>query len=493
MFIFVGVASQDVGFQMSLHRNVCEANHYQSKGFLTVKHFSMKRFLSYAAAAATLLFFSCSSEEDTTPTTPGAPNVKTVAITGVTGTTALSGGEITEAGDTPITAKGICWSTNNPPTLADEYTIDGSGAANFSSAMSDLLPSTKYYVRAYATNSVGTSFGNTLSFTTDEVSAPPLVATADVSANNVKQISAKVGGQLTNAQGSSIQEMGICYMEDLGNGAEPTLDDKFTPSSVTSGAFEVVLEGFENEAFNIKPQTTYKYRAYAKNIDGQVGYGLTKTFTTRNKVIQGPTCTDASGNTYTTVILADRIWTKENMRTTIFRDNSATVTPTSGNSSWWGNLNTNPSRYTFPGGAQSNVNVHGLLYNAYAAFDPNNLLPLQSSANTNWRLPSETDYQVLINYFGGSGQAGKKLKVSGSWSGGANFADNESTFGAVASGYRDDNGAFGGFQQSGYLWINNSTTLKAVELLSTANTASIVAIPNAVYGLSVRCVRDYQP
>jgi hypothetical protein len=63
-------------------------------------------------------------------------------------------------------ARGVCWSTSPNPTTADSYTIDGTGTGTFVSILSGLTPNTLYYVRAYATNSVGTAYGNEVSFTT---------------------------------------------------------------------------------------------------------------------------------------------------------------------------------------------------------------------------------------------------------------------------------------------------------------------------------------
>jgi hypothetical protein len=82
------------------------------------------------------------------------------------GTTEVSNtNSIAGDGGNPITSRGICWGTNNPPTLADNYTTNGTGTGSFNSSISfsfDLA--TNYYVRAYATNAVGTEYGNTVVF-----------------------------------------------------------------------------------------------------------------------------------------------------------------------------------------------------------------------------------------------------------------------------------------------------------------------------------------
>jgi Protein of unknown function (DUF1566) len=94
------------------------------------------------------------------------PTITTTAISNITQTTATSGGNVTSDGGAIVTARGVCWSTTSSPTIADSKTTDGSGTGVFISNLTGLAGGTLYYVRAYATNSVGTSYGNQLSFWT---------------------------------------------------------------------------------------------------------------------------------------------------------------------------------------------------------------------------------------------------------------------------------------------------------------------------------------
>jgi hypothetical protein len=94
------------------------------------------------------------------------PNVTTSSITSITQTTAIGGGEVINEGDAPVTARGICWSINSNPTIADSHTINGSGPGTFTSNLTGLTNSITYFVRAYATNSMGTAYGNEVSFVT---------------------------------------------------------------------------------------------------------------------------------------------------------------------------------------------------------------------------------------------------------------------------------------------------------------------------------------
>jgi len=96
------------------------------------------------------------------------PTIETVAITDISSGSASSGGNILSNGYSPITAKGIVWSINpNPTTALSTKTSQGTGDASFTSALTPLNQNTLYYVRAYATNSNGTSYGSQVSFTTD--------------------------------------------------------------------------------------------------------------------------------------------------------------------------------------------------------------------------------------------------------------------------------------------------------------------------------------
>ena len=103
-----------------------------------------------------------------TVTTPAVtlPTVITSSITDITPTTATCGGNVTYNGNAAVTARGVCWSTSNNPTVYDSYTEDGTGTGVYTSSITGLIPNTTYYVRAYATNSFGTAYGDEVSFTT---------------------------------------------------------------------------------------------------------------------------------------------------------------------------------------------------------------------------------------------------------------------------------------------------------------------------------------
>src|SRR5690242_16431980 len=109
-----------------------------------------------------LITAGCGKKDD--PDT--IPVVSTKAVSNIKSTTADSGGDISSDGGSSVTARGVCWSTSTDPTIANNKTIDASGSASFVGSLIDLTPNTTYNVRAYATNSVGTAYGASQSFTT---------------------------------------------------------------------------------------------------------------------------------------------------------------------------------------------------------------------------------------------------------------------------------------------------------------------------------------
>ena len=113
-------------------------------------------------------------DEPETPEQPekGLPVVTTAEVTDITYTSAICGGEVTFDGNVEVIARGICWSTSQNPTIEDNKTIEGYGVGSFTSQIPDLVPNTQYYVRAYATNEVGTAYGEERTFKTIAVYSP---------------------------------------------------------------------------------------------------------------------------------------------------------------------------------------------------------------------------------------------------------------------------------------------------------------------------------
>lgn len=220
------------------------------------------------------------------------PTVTTQAVSATTSTTATGNGKITDLGLTNPTAHGVCWNTTGTPTISDFYTDEGgtSSTGDFSSSMSGLSPSTMYYVRAYATNDSGTSYGGEVNFTTD-VSPPPTITTLAVT--EITPTTSTGNGDITNLGGTDPTAHGVCW-NTIGT---PIVSDDHTNEGGTSstGVFSSSMTG-------LIPTTMYYVRAYAIN-DGGTSYGSEVSFTTSvspppsidTLVVWGVTATTAIG------------------------------------------------------------------------------------------------------------------------------------------------------------------------------------------------------
>jgi len=102
---------------------------------------------------------------DSFVTAKGLPTVSTIAVSNIKPLTAQSGGNVSNDGGSPVIAKGICWSTSAHPTITNFKTSDGTGIGSFIDSLVNLASQTQYHVRVYATNSLGTVYGNEVNFT----------------------------------------------------------------------------------------------------------------------------------------------------------------------------------------------------------------------------------------------------------------------------------------------------------------------------------------
>ncbi len=199
----------------------------------------------------------------------------TTSITSISYNSAVSGGSISNDGYTFITSKGVCWSnTNTMPTISNSKTVNGTGTSSFTSSLTSLLSGTIYYVRAYATNSVGTSYGPVRTFTTLTATIPTGITT--ISASSINQTTATSGGSITSNGGSAITQKGICWSSTI---SIPTISNSNTNNGTGSTSYSSALTG-------LVANTTYYVRAYAINGIG-IGYGNTITFTTLPNLIVG--------------------------------------------------------------------------------------------------------------------------------------------------------------------------------------------------------------
>lgn len=220
----------------------------------------IKNLLSGCLIALAVLFYSCQKEDP-----PTIPIVETVIITDITQSTATGGGQIVSEGGKPVTKRGVCWGETNQPTINDDKTTDGAGDGTFVSSIAGLAPGVLYYVRAYATNGVGTGYGEPVSFKTSPVALAELTTAAisEITAN-----SANSGGTLVSNGGGEISACGVCWSL----AREPKVTDNKTTDAISGNSFTSTLT-------NLEYFKTYYVRAYATNPAGTV-YGNEREFKT---------------------------------------------------------------------------------------------------------------------------------------------------------------------------------------------------------------------
>jgi len=206
----------------------------------------------YVRAYATNSIGTAYSSQVSFSTIKSAPVLSTDTISAITATSAISGGTITSDGGVTITAVGVCWSTTQNPTIANTKTRDDI-STGFYSYLTELIPNTTYYVRAYATNSIGTSYGAQISFTT--LPSIPTISTGPLSI--LTSNSASCGGVISSDGGAAITAKGLCWSK-LQN---PTITDSKTSNGTGNGNFTSTITG-------LVANTTYYLRAYAINSAG---------------------------------------------------------------------------------------------------------------------------------------------------------------------------------------------------------------------------------
>jgi photosystem II stability/assembly factor-like uncharacterized protein len=171
---------------------------------------SNRLLLSIMAGAFILLTSNCKKDE------AGLPVLTTLPLSNITFTTAMTGGSIASDGGSAILARGVCWSTNASPTITGFKTSDGTNTGSFISYLAGLELNTKYYIRAYATNSVGTGYGNELIFTTSKEEDTTIGYAVGDNGTIVKTIN---GGRTWAALSTGItDDLFSVYFTDANNG-----------------------------------------------------------------------------------------------------------------------------------------------------------------------------------------------------------------------------------------------------------------------------------
>ncbi|HRZ96984.1 MAG TPA: fibrobacter succinogenes major paralogous domain-containing protein [Paludibacter sp.] len=402
-------------------------------------------------------------------------SVLTLTVSDVSQFTATCGGIITADEPGTMGNYGVCWSdTTSKPTINNNKTSENGGIVSFTSLITGLTINTTYYVRAYLTSAEGTVYGSTMSFKT----TPGMATIKTNSVYDITDNSAKGEIQFINNGGSNVTNIGICW----GNSMNPTfLSNNNNSTSTSTVKVSLNMTG-------LKEYTIYFARAFVSNAYG-TSYGenikFTTTGTSANKGIKFKSglnygsISDIDGNIYKTITIGTQTWMAENLRVTRFRNGELIPTKTLDDT-----FTESVEKYQFE---QMNPEVYGKLYSWYAATDSRNICP------EGYHLPSEEEWNTLINYLGGSSIAGSKMKEEGliHWITNTS-ATNESGMTALPAGFLNAMQSMTFNSGTSNWWASNTykpdSGISIYLIGNSSNTQKMNANRNSA--LSIRCIKD---
>lgn len=316
--------------------------------------------------------------------------------------------------------------------------------------------------------------------TVEKQTFAPIISTTAPS--GILYTSALSGGVITDDGGSRINAKGVCW--DIN--PDPVFDKKNT-----------TIDGFGSDSFQsmipgLSPGTTYFVRAYVTTKLG-VEYGENLSFTTHlttvkyNNSLDYGVVSDIEGNNYKTIPIGPFVWMAQNLKTTKFSD--GTDIPNLKENSQW-EISSTPGFCWFDNNDTVYADFYGAYYNWFAV-STGKLCP------DGWHVPSDSEWQLLVDYLGGERKAGSGLKEEGSnnWILPNKDATNNSGFTGLPVGLRNTNGAFSGQGSFGVWWSATETSpsfLGAAWCRMIHGDTAVVS-RKEIYkkdGFTVRCVKN---
>jgi uncharacterized protein (TIGR02145 family) len=473
----LGVNARGIAYGTSSNPTVANNTTNDGSGtgtFLTFLSGLNASTLYYARAyASNALGTSYGNQVSFTTSSPTLATVNTNSVTSIGMNGAVVEGNIVSNGGVAVTMRGVAYGTMNNPTTSNSVVTAGGGTGVFAISLSGLTNVTAYNVRAYAINSVGTAYGNQISFSTISL---PTVTTTTVS--GILSTQATSGGNVTSSGGGSVTARGVAY----GTSQNPTTLGLTTVNGSGTGVFTSSMAG-------LSPTTLYYVRAYATTSAG-TAYGSQVSFTTTAVpfICGTNTVSDVDGNVYNTVQIGAQCWTQSNLKVSKYR-NGDNISTGLGNTVW---SNTTSGAHAIYNNDPVNDGLYGKLYNHFAAMDSRGLCP------TGWHVPTDGEWTTLETFLGGSSVAGGALKSTvtqptpGGWLAPNSGATNSSGFAAGPGGKRDSDGAYTLLGTHGYWWSSSTSGFNGWYRYLGYNGGGIYRLLNVDRrgGYSVRCVKD---
>ena len=197
-------------------------------------------------------------------TEAGVPILNTKEAENVAQSSATLGGVIVNNGGAAVTSCGICWGTETGPDINGLSLASDQVSDNFSLSITGLRANTRYYARAYATNSMGTGYGKEVTFYTGEATLPEVAIKSITVYSSLVTIMCNV----VSDGGIKVTERGVCWSTS----PYPDYNSNHVSNGSGMGSFRVELS-------NLDPETQYHVRVYATNSLG-TAYSEDRTFTT---------------------------------------------------------------------------------------------------------------------------------------------------------------------------------------------------------------------
>ncbi|MEI6436340.1 MAG: hypothetical protein WCP32_16030 [Bacteroidota bacterium] len=395
------------------------------------------------------------------------PTVLTSTISEITNNFAACSGNVTNSGNGTVSSRGVCWSTNPNPAMANSYTTSGAGTGVFVSYLADLLPITLYYVRTFATNEVGTAYGNELTFTTLPNPSLPTVTTTVVT--NIAQNTATSGGNVTSDGGSNVIARGVCWSAT----SNPTIANSHTNDGDGAGVFVSNL-------LSLTTNTLYYLRAFATNNVG-TAYGNEVSFRTWacgssitishlagsvapvTKTVTYGTVTNIPGET-------SKCWITQNLGAS--QQATAVSDATEPSAGWYWQFNRKQG-YKHTGSALTPAwTITGINENSdwITSNDPCTI-----ELGSGWRIPTSTEWT--------------NVDASGNWTN-WNGPWNSSLKMHAAGCLNGSGGSLNGRGTGGYYWSSTQYSAPLGWYLGFYSSNSGMNYSYKAYGFSLRCLRD---